>query len=417
MKMALTDKYVAALTPGTKDRVDIGDTLTPGLYIRVTRDRKTWTYSFTMPGVEGRPRLGLGTYPATSLKVARERATEARGHVEAGTDPRTINAAPIEKPYTIADLCEDRLRLEVRPAGKEEFRSAEEIKRRYHKEIMPVIGDVAVRDFRKRDYNKVIDKINERGAFVVANRVHHDLRRLCKFAVRRDEMEFSPLSELEPPNKEQERDRYLKLPEIVQLWQDSPQALIRSPKAQVILKLLLTTGKRSDQVCAMKRTEIDFGKRLWTIPKERVKGTPDEAREELVPLSDLAISLLRPVLASHNNEYVFPKDDGDGPFVPGVLSKAVRLAIESGRLPMEPWTPHDLRRTVGTQLLNRDNGLGVTKDQKYLVLHHLADMKKNVSDRVYDWNDYLPEKREALDRWGAFLTQLVGVELGIREAA
>lgn len=421
-KASLTDKAVdAAKLPTGKSCLDIFDTLTPGLCLRVTAGKKSWGFVFTPPGSSSRTRMTLGSYPATTLLQARGKALEARSKVEQGTDPRDIEAAP-EAPMTMADLCALRLQLEARAPGQSEFRSAAEIERRYNREVIPVVGNVAVKDFTVRHYNKVLDPINARGAFVLANRVHFDLRRLLKFAVRRGEIPFSPIAEFDPPNKEMERDRWLRVPEIVHFWHHSPKALVRSPTVQTILKLLLVTGKRSDQVCGMRRTELDLHNRLWTIPKARVKGTEDEAKDEYVPLSDLAISLLLPVLASHNHDYLFFGDDPEQPYEPRFVSKAVKLALAptddlpKGRLGMEPWTPHDLRRTVGTQLLNRENGLGVTKEQKYLVLNHQSELKKTVSDRVYDHNDYLPEKREALDKWGAFLSKIIGGEQ-MREAA
>lgn len=407
-----------------KKQEDTTDALCSGLTIRVTdKGKKTWCFIFTPPGKgwQERARLTLGTYPALGVADARTAAEAARGLVQKGTDPRTVDA-PLPK-MTIRELCARRLEEEVRAKGKSEFRSADQIERRYNKDIIPVIGDVLVEDFKVTHYNKVIYRINEREAFVSANRVHCDLKRLMKFAVRCGEIAFSPISEFDPPHKEHERERWLKVPEIVHFWHQCPKALIRSPKVQLILKLLLVTGKRSDQVCGARRDEFDFGKKLWTIPKARVKGMEDDAKDELVPLSDLAIMLLQEAGRKSNSDFLFPDDDADGSYQPGVVSKAVNLALEpwegmpKGRFEMEKWTPHDLRRTVGTQLLNRENGLGITKEQKYLVLNHVAELNKNVSDRVYDHNDYLPEKREALDKWGTFLAKLVGVEIEQKEAA
>lgn len=414
MKTSLSTTYLDNLKcPAGQVELPVFDAMTPGLCIRVTTNKKSWSFLYTIPrSAKRKARLALGTYPATSLAAARKKALDARGHVEAGIDPATVLAVPVA-PMTMAELCALRIAKEVRAKGQSEFRSADQIERRYNQDIIPVVGSVAVKEFRRKHYNQVIEKIADRECFVLANRVHCDLKRLMKFAVRRDEIDFSPLAELDPPYRENSRERNLSLTEIVHFWHASPKALIRSPKVQTICKLLLATGKRSDQVCGMKREELDFSKRLWTIPKARVKGMEDDARDEQVPLSEFAISLLWPVLQSHNNEYVFPNDDGEGAYVPGVVSKAIKIALDEapglplGRLGMAKWTPHDLRRTVGTQLLSRDNGLGLTKEQKYLVLNHIAELEKNVSDRVYDQNDYLPEKRDALDKWGTFLAALV----------
>jgi integrase len=78
-----------------------------------------------------------------------------------------------------------------------------------------------------------------------------------------------------------------------------------------------------------------------------------------------------------------------------------------GALEMEPFTIHDLRRTVGTQLLAAKNGLGVKKIDKLRVLNHAGELNGTVSDRVYDTNDYIPEKLAVLAPWGQLVATLV----------
>jgi hypothetical protein len=50
--------------------------------------RRSRSFMVTSPRDGRRARVGLGTYPATSLAAARGKALEARGHVEAGKAPR-----------------------------------------------------------------------------------------------------------------------------------------------------------------------------------------------------------------------------------------------------------------------------------------------------------------------------------------
>lgn len=420
MKLTLNQKICEAASSNGAVQADIFDVLTPGLALRITKaGKKTWTFVYTAPRTDTRARINFGTFPGTELKVARERAKEARGHIEAGRDPRDVADHHADK--TIAQLIDDRIRLEVRPDAENYLRSCMEIERRYDADVIPVVGKMAAKDFRVRDLHKIIDPINDRGSPVMANRVFADVRALLTFGVRRGEIEFNPLAALKAPNEEQERERNLSLEEIVAFWHRTPAALIRSRKAQLILKLCLVLGKRLSEICGMKRTEIDRGKMLWTIPKVRVKARNRKARDEQVPLSDLAMTLIDEAMGISNSEFVFPNDADTGPLMHRTVDKAVKLALEPtdklprGRYDMVPWTPHDLRRTVGTQMLNRVNGLEISKDQKKLSLNHAG--KKDVSDRVYDQNDYLEDKTDALVKWGNFLARLVGEDVEQREAA
>lgn len=422
MQRHLNDTLVRNAKPDGKPCLDIFDLACPGLCLRVTKSKKSWGFVFTPPGKTTRTRMSLGTYDAgTSLEEARERARAARKAVEGGTDPSVVVVVTPDK--TIAELIQDYKHHKLTPKGKPPLRTAAEIMRRFTRDVIPYVGHVTVKEFEVCHLNLVIDPIDDRECFVMANRVFADMKALLKFGVRRGEMKYSPLAELEPPHDETSKTRFLSLVEIQHFWSACPQALIRSPKVQMILKLCLATGKRSNEICGALRSEIDWGQRLWTIPKERVKGQEKSVTAEIVPLSDLALALFQDAARRSNSPYLFPDDDNDGPYQPRVVSKAVKLALARndkmplGRLGMAKWTPHDLRRTVGTQILAKANGLGVTKEQKYLVLNHASEIRQNVSDRVYDMNDYTEEKREALDKWGTFLAKLVGEDAGLRVAA
>ena len=54
------------------------------------------------------------------------------------------------------------------------------------------------------------------------------------------------------------------------------------------LRFTILTAMRTNEVCGARWEEIDLNKRLWTVPKERMK----KRREHVVPLSDAAVALL-----------------------------------------------------------------------------------------------------------------------------
>jgi len=63
-------------------RLEVFDAQEPGLLIRVSSaKRRTWYFRYRLP--DGRqPRMKLGTYPATSIAEAREKAQQARRALE-----------------------------------------------------------------------------------------------------------------------------------------------------------------------------------------------------------------------------------------------------------------------------------------------------------------------------------------------
>lgn len=409
-KITLTTKYLDAVKAPAKTRIDIFDALTPGLNLRVTADKKSWSFVYTPPGSTTRARLSLGTYPATPLLDARQRATEARSKIEAGTDPRTVVAA--EKPKTIAELAEERLALEVR--GHQ--RRADEVEWRYKKYILPLIGNVAVQDFKiDPHYNKVIDPLRKRGKIRMAGVLHVDLSSLFDFAMRRGAIEFSRMAAAVNPHKYVPCERWMAADEIAKLWHSLPGALPKTPGTQLIIRLLLATGQRSNEVAGISRSEIDLEKALWTLPAARSKN----GYEHVIPLNALAVALLREAMRKTNGEFLFPREDGQGSRGSNDVATAIDYArkVETkdalGKFGIAYWTPHDLRRTVGTHL----SKLGVSDNDIGHVLNHRTTTKSTVTQQVYNQNTYINEKRAALDTWGMYLADLVGVQTGLRVVA
>lgn len=412
----LSEKEIPKLTSQGKAVLEYQDSMTPGLLLRVTATgQKTWGLRFKNPvdGVWGRMHLGrygTPTDPIMSLSKAREAARGVLRKINNGIDPRVVEKPPVMK--TIAQLIDDRLKMEVfgTLANTEALnrdaplqRTAEETEWLYAKYVTPVIGDVAVKDFDIGHLTMVIDPIMARGKPSMAQHVFMRLSTLMNFARGRG-IKCETLEHATCRGFTNVRERFLSLDEIITVWNSLPTAVGKSRHCATILRLILTTGQRSGEVAGMNRREIDTVNRIWTIPAGRAKNGK-KFGAHAVPLNDLAFDMITDAMRKTNGDYLFPCQDKSGPLNSSVLSQRVRLAEEEFGIPH--WTPHDLRRTVGTQMLNKTNGLGISRFDKALVLNHRSVTKANVSDIVYDHNEYLDEKREALDKWGAFLAKLI----------
>src|ERR1700716_3684851 len=90
--VGLTDRFCST-AKALGVLTDYFDETVKGLALRVTEQgHRSWSYLFTSPRDGKRARATIGTYPATTLASARGKALEARGHVEAGRDPRLVLA-------------------------------------------------------------------------------------------------------------------------------------------------------------------------------------------------------------------------------------------------------------------------------------------------------------------------------------
>ena len=78
-------------------------------------------------------------------------------------------------------------------------------------------------------------------------------------------------------------------------------------------------------------------------------------------------------------------------------------------LKMVDMRPHDFRRTGATNLTGER--LGFPRFTVSKELNHASDTGNAATvTSVYDRNEYLPEKRRALDAWAIRLLEIVGGE-------
>ena len=68
------------------------------------------------------------------------------------------------------------------------------------------------------------------------------------------------------------------------------------------LQKCILTAARSGEILGMQWSEIDFDKKIWTVPANRMKA----GREHRVPLSPRAIAILRSIEKAKVSEFIFP---------------------------------------------------------------------------------------------------------------
>ena len=109
----------------------------------------------------------------------------------------------------------------------------------------------------------LLDGIVESGRPVAANRTLTAIRKLFNWAMDRDIIATSPCAGVKPPTAEHSRDRVLSDDELrASGWRP---ITLGGPFAALV-KLLLLTGQRRDEVADMTWSEVDLDARLWRLP-------------------------------------------------------------------------------------------------------------------------------------------------------
>jgi integrase len=255
---------------------------------------------------------------------------------------------------------------------------------------------------------RLLDGMIDRGASVSANRTLAVVKRLFGWAIERGICEASSCERIKAPTAEQTRDRVLRDEEITILWRACET--IGWPFGPLV-QLLLLTGQRREEVAAMRWSEIDLAKKLWTLPRERVKN--GQAHE--IPLSEAALSIINQLpRTSSASSFVFstkPQRPVSGfSRAKRRLDAAIEAEIDrigsvpgvtSPSTPFTSWRNHDLRRTVATGMAK----LGVDLPVIEKVLNHSSGSFAGVVG-IYQRHTFAQEKRQALDIWGSFVTSL-----------
>lgn len=393
--MALTDLMVKRFTPQEK-RFEVTDR--KGLSLRISPSgKKTWIYRYLFDGVPRR--MSLGVYPGVSLAGAREKHGKAVQDVASGIDPGRKQAeakARRKASPTFSDLLEEFWDLEL-----SHKKAGAATKRLIENDAKRAWGNWKVSDIKRRDIVFLLDKVRDR-APVGANRLHGALSRLFNFAAERGIIEDSPCVRIRK-TAEKGRNRVLADNELKILWEaldlDNKDVDIYR-QTKLALKMILLTGQRPGEVCGMRYDEIHQEDALWHIPPERSKN----GEGHKVPLIPLALEVIEEAkLLSGGKAHVFTSSHKpDAPITVRSLSRA--LSRHWSEIEMdEKFTPHDLRRTLRTRLAE----LGVSDIVAERVLGH----KLQGLLAVYNQHQYTEEMREALQKWGRKLRQIVGLAL------
>jgi integrase len=187
--------------------------------------------------------------------------------------------------------------------------------------------------------------------------------------------------------KEETRDRVLSGTELRTIWQ-----ALDNDDYGVIVKLLMLTGQRANEIAGLRWSEVDLRRSLISLPSERTKnGKPHD-----IAISDTARSLLE-AREMTGRDLIFGR--GDGPFSGWSKAKA-ELGARTGGL--KHWTIHDVRRSVATGMAD----IGIQPHVIEAVLNHVSGHKGGIAG-IYNRAQYSAEKAQALARWDEHVGRIV----------
>jgi len=404
-----------------------------------------------------------GTWPLWSLEAIRTERDRARALVKEGIRPgEAKQAAKIEAQAKVKAVIVEAARQEAENLPvramfeawlRDGVRRADdnaELRRSFDKDVLPVIGNKAVRELSEEDLRGVLRSVIRRGTYRMASRLHADLVQMFAWAEARKPwralmIEGNPsklveLAKLLPHgcDPDAERDRVLSPEELCELrdkleaMESAYQAVPAGQKysvdrplkreTQLALWICLGTLCRIGELLMARWEHVDLSAGEWFVPGQNTKTRVDWK----VYLSPFALRQFKALHAlTGDTPFCFPARAPKGEVAEAhVCVKSVSkqigdrqtqfknrkgplarrkhdnsLVLSGGRA--GEWTPHDLRRTGATMMQQ----LGVSLDLIDRCQNHaLAGSRIR---RAYLHHDYAQEKRGAWATLGQRLESIL----------
>jgi integrase len=357
-----------------------------GLRIRDTGSR-VWVFQYKYGDKHNR--MKLGTWPALSLEKARGKARKYREDVDDGGNPAAKRAESRQRSTETFGRIAVRYLERRRPTMKP--RSYAEVERHLNKHAKSLHG-LLLSGIDRRRVAGLLSEIGDGSGVIAANRVRASLSAFFAWAIREGILDANVVTGTNRSD-EAERDRVLSETELREIW-----AALLDDDYGVIVRLLMLTGQRREEIGGLRWSEIDFDRGVIVFPAARTKNK----REHEIPMSDPAREILESRDHKEGRDLVFGK--GKGPFAGWSNAKetlGARLLI-ARKEALPDWRLHDIRRSVSTHMA--DNG--VQPHIVEAVLNHVSGHKAGVAG-IYNRAMYAAEKAAALTLWADHLRAII----------
>ncbi|MCY3593302.1 MAG: tyrosine-type recombinase/integrase [Acidobacteria bacterium] len=375
-------KLTAAFVRSVKRAGKYGDQ--HGLILRVRRTgSKQWIWRGTVGG--RRVDLGLGGYPYTSLREARDRAFEYRRAARSGRHPKALSGSVPTFSEAVERVIEMH-RASWRPGSGSE----EEWRRTLRLYAIPRLGAMLVSEISTADIMAVLQPIWGAKA-VTARRVRQRIGAVMRWTIAQGYRGDNPAGDAVTaalPRNAAPAEHFRALPH-----SEVPAVLAKvrqsdaGPIARLSLEFLVLTAARAGEVRHARWAEIDHDGRLWTIPASRMKAR----REHRVPLARGALEVLQEAESlGDGSPLIFPSSHTGRTLSSGVWWKLLR------RLDLD-CTVHGFRSSF------RDwcGESGVPREVAEACLAHAIG---NQAEAAYARSDLLERRRLVMEEWDQYAT-------------
>lgn len=222
------------------------------------------------------------------------------------------------------------------------------------------------------------------------NRKIASIRSYYKFLLRRELIEKDPTARVKLLKTPKELPSFADEQELViELDGDSFKEGFKGSQQRVIMELLYGTGIRLSELLGLKETDIDRHDRTIKVLGKRNKERVIPISASLIQIIDDYINEKNHAFSSNPNGYLIVNNNG-GKAYPMLVYRTVKEYLNN-LSSVEKKSPHTLRHTFATHLLNKGADLNAVKDllghsslaATQVYTHNSLDKLKAVFDQAH----------------------------------
>lgn len=390
MKFTKDTATSLALTP---ERFEWDDDM-PGFGVRVRGSSARWIVQYRVGSKQRRE--SLGDVRKVTLDAARKIAQTRFAQVVLGQDPAADKAkkraADKAVKLTFKVVSEGYIASKAAKIAGDKYRQStlDQLRMHLEKHWAP-FRDLPIETIDKKQVAARLDHIIATNGDHAAGRARSNLTAMFTWAMRRGLCETNPvIATLDPEEGAQSRDRVLSDAELIAVWN-----ACEADDFGRIVRLLILTGCRRQEIGGLRWDEINFDFGTMTIPASRTKNH----KAHCLHLPPAALDILRSAPIRAGKMHVFGGgSSGFSTWSYSAIAIRERVTLAAGK-PLEHWSLHDLRRSMRT-------GLG-----KIGIAPHIAELCINHRvggvQAIYDRHTYAMDIKNALARWADHFLSLV----------
>lgn len=396
----LTDTKARHIKPNDKP-ISHGGVTGLTLHPSSTKGRGKWVLRYVSPVTQKRRNAGLGSYPEISIAEAAKLAQTMREQLSAGDDP--LELKKVETTKIVIPTFEEAARkvhTELLPGWRNKKHARQWIST-LEQHVFPAMGTVPLDAITPAN---VADVLRPSWMTIpeTSGRVKQRIHKVMQWAWAHGFCSANPVDVVDHLLPQQVSASIRTEHQPAMPWKVIPLYIAsrvytedRYNVTRGLLLFVVLTACRSGEARAMEWNEIDFKRKIWTIPPGRMKG----GLRHRVPLSTQALELLEQMRGLHET-LVFPSPRKQTVLSDMVLTSFLRktkaISDTQGRFAVAHGFRSSFRDWCSEQRYPHD-----------LAERALAHTIRNKSEAAYHRTDLLNERRPMMQAWGDYVMSAI----------